>query len=151
VDLGRLSDPVTSRAGDASGSPDTGIVLLSRILAGHTPRTHPDLRTIADAVLAEPPSCATAADVERTYFGTMAIYPFGGDRWRRWSVPTREALLAAQCRDRGDRESGSWTAVGDGTAASAVRTTSLCCMALEAWRRLGDMEGWRRDSEKWNE
>jgi hypothetical protein len=47
ADLGRRVDPVTGRAGGAPGSPDTAIVLLSRILAGHTPKSDALLRKIA--------------------------------------------------------------------------------------------------------
>lgn len=151
ADLGRCVDPATGRAGGDPGSPDTAIVLLSRILAGHTPKTDDLLRRIADAVIAEPPSLATGRDVERTYFGTMAIYSFGGRRWRAWNVPMNDLLIASQCAAPDAVEYGSWDARGTGTAAGRVRATAFGCLMLSVYYRLGDMEGWRRDGDKWNE
>ena len=147
--LDRITDGGTGRVGGATGGLDTAAALLARILAGRTPASDPLLRRMADAVLEEPPSLDDARAVARTYFGTMAIYQFGGRRWRRWAEPMVEAIRASARFEPGVPGRVWWDAKGAGTAAGPVRATALCCMTLSVFYRVGDRDGWR--TEKWNE
>jgi hypothetical protein len=150
ADLDRVIDPATGRVAGAAGAPSTAGVLLARIFAGHTPRDDALLRTMADAVVAEPPACGTGADVERTYFGTLATYQFGGALWRQWNDPMRELLLSSQRTEPGAADRGFWEVTREGPSASRVRTTAHCCNMLEVYFRIGDRDGWRTEAEKWN-
>jgi hypothetical protein len=75
----------------------------------------------------------------------------GGQRWKRWNEPIKHLLAARQRRDRADPARGWWESDGGGTAAGAVRTTALCCITSGVYYRIGDMEGWRRPEDRWNE
>jgi hypothetical protein len=146
-----VTERATGRVGDPRGT-DTAIVLLSRIFAGHTPKTDDGVTKGADALLADLPKWDADADLERVYFGTLGLYQFGGRRWRPWSEAQVSALLGHQRTSPDDPERGSWDAIGVGAVAAGGRvwSTALACMRLEVYYRLGDLEMFRRDEDKWN-
>ncbi len=156
--LGRIAsavdaatDPATGRIAGPPGGPQTAVGLLVRIFAGRTPKTDDVMSRSADALLVDRPAWDAATDLERTYFGTLSLYQFGGRRWAPWSAALTRMLAEHQRLDPADAEHGSWDPIGAGTIATTrVRATALCCLMSELYYRIGDMDAWRKAEDKWN-
>jgi hypothetical protein len=79
------------------------------------------------------------------YYGTIAAFQAGGQRWERWNAHLRDAILPLQDRrtHAGGRKRhtyGSWPPFGPhwgkwGRQGSRVYTTALCVLTLEIYYR----------------
>ena len=68
------------------------------------------------------------------YYGTLAMYQFGGTEWELWNSVTRDVLVDAQ-RNDGDL-AGSWDPIGPwGPYGGRVYSTALGALCLEVYYR----------------
>jgi hypothetical protein len=68
------------------------------------------------------------------YYGTLAMFQYGGKPWREWNESLRDQLVAAQ-RQTGDN-AGSWDANGRwGRYGGRVYSTALSTLCLEVYYR----------------
>jgi hypothetical protein len=65
------------------------------------------------------------------FWGTRAMYQYGGAKWTKWGEALKRALLDNQCA--GGCTSGSWDPYGQwGMVGGRVYSTALNCMTLQA-------------------
>ncbi|TWT42368.1 hypothetical protein RAS1_34990 [Phycisphaerae bacterium RAS1] len=78
------------------------------------------------------------------YYGTLAMFQAGGERWERWNARLRDTLLPLQDRRKeGSRKLhsfGSWQPYGEnwgkwGRMGGRVYTTAICTLTLEIYYR----------------
>lgn len=68
------------------------------------------------------------------YYGTYALYQFGGPRWEKWNKAMLKALVGTQ--RSGGCDDGSWDAVGEWcTAGGRVYAVALNVLTLEIYYR----------------
>jgi len=68
------------------------------------------------------------------YYGTLAMYQYGGEPWRRWNVSLRDRLISEQ-RKLGNT-AGSWDPKGPwGAYGGRVYSTALSALSLEVYYR----------------
>jgi hypothetical protein len=68
------------------------------------------------------------------YYGTLAMYQYGGEPWDRWNVAMRETLLKLQ--RRGGELDGSWDPSGPwGSVGGRVYSTTVGVLCLEVYYR----------------
>ncbi len=68
------------------------------------------------------------------YYGTYALYQFGGPRWEKWNTAMLKALVGTQ--RSGGCDDGSWDAVGEWcTAGGRVYAVALNVLTLEIYYR----------------
>jgi len=68
------------------------------------------------------------------YYGTLAMYQYGGDEWNQWNVRLRELLVESQVK-RGPL-AGSWNPDGPwGGYGGRVYSTALATLSLEVYYR----------------
>ena len=68
------------------------------------------------------------------YYGTLAMYQYGGDPWRQWNEALRETLIAEQ-RTRGHM-AGSWDPKAPwGEYGGRIFSTALSTLCLEVYYR----------------
>jgi hypothetical protein len=68
------------------------------------------------------------------YYGTLSMFQYGGDPWKRWNESLRDILVRLQ-RKSGDN-AGSWDPAGPwGSVGGRVYSTTLCVMSLEVYYR----------------
>ncbi|MBV09634.1 MAG: hypothetical protein CMN21_10495, partial [Rubinisphaera sp.] len=68
------------------------------------------------------------------YYGTLAMYQFGGEEWNQWNGQVRELLIAKQ-RKQGPL-AGSWNPDGPwGGYGGRIYSTALATLSLEVYYR----------------
>lgn len=68
------------------------------------------------------------------YYGTLAMYQYGGDGWKQWNESLRDLLIAEQ-QSSGDN-AGSWDPLPPwGPYGGRVYSTALCTLCLEVYYR----------------
>jgi len=68
------------------------------------------------------------------YYGTLAMFQYGGEPWQRWNQSLRDTLIRLQ-RTSGDH-AGSWDPVGPwGSVGGRVYSTTFCVLSLEVYYR----------------
>lgn len=68
------------------------------------------------------------------YYGTLAMYQYGGDAWRAWNEAMRENLLAEQ--ETTGHAAGSWAPIGPwGPYGGRVYSTAIGALCLEVYYR----------------
>jgi hypothetical protein len=68
------------------------------------------------------------------YYGTLAMFQYGGEPWQRWNQSLRDTLIRLQ-RKNGDH-AGSWDPAGQwGSVGGRVYSTTLCVLSLEVYYR----------------
>jgi len=84
------------------------------------------------------------------YYGTLAMYQYGGDAWKNWNESLRDLLVAEQIQTGDD--AGSWTPLPPwGPYGGRVYSTALSNLCLEVYYRflpLYQMGGRYDDGEK---
>lgn len=78
------------------------------------------------------------------YYGTLAMFQEGGERWERWNARLRDTLLPLQDRRKDGQKKrhsyGSWQPYGEnwgkwGRMGGRVYTTAICTLTLEIYYR----------------
>lgn len=76
----------------------------------------------------------SAPDEYYWYYGTLAMFQYGGEPWERWNEALRDQLVRLQ--RPGGEFAGSWDPVGPwGTVGGRLYSTTLCVMSLEVYYR----------------
>ncbi len=76
----------------------------------------------------------SAPDEYYWYYGTLAMFQYGGEPWEQWNGALRDQLVRLQ-RPSGDL-AGSWDPVGPwGSVGGRLYSTTLCVMSLEVYYR----------------
>jgi hypothetical protein len=69
------------------------------------------------------------------YYGTLAMYQYGGQPWEDWNSVVRDTLISQQRRD--GRFAGSWDPNGPwGRYGGRLYSTAISTMTLEVYYRL---------------
>ena len=69
------------------------------------------------------------------YYGTLAMYQYGGEEWKRWNNIVRDSLISLQRKD--GEFAGSWDPKGPwGRYGGRLYSTALSTLTLEVYYRL---------------
>jgi hypothetical protein len=75
-----------------------------------------------------------APDEYYWYYGTLAMFQYGGEPWEKWNGALRDQLVRLQ--RPGGQFAGSWDPVGPwGSVGGRLYSTALCVMSLEVYYR----------------
>lgn len=76
----------------------------------------------------------SAPDEYYWYYGTLAMFQYGGEPWERWNGALRDQLVRLQ--RPGGEFAGSWDPVGPWSSVGGrLYSTTLCVMSLEVYYR----------------
>ena len=93
------------------------------------PRSDPASAEAVNYVLARPPRLAEENHYY-WYYGTLAMFQYGGDPWRQWNERVRDLLVQEQQAD------GSWAPRGEwGPYGGRLYSTALAALTLEVYYR----------------
>ena len=75
------------------------------------------------------------------YYGSYALFQFGGEPWKKWNEDMKKVLLETQRAGIMD-EDGSWDPIDEwGVAGGRVYSTAICAMTLEVYYRFMRLSG----------
>ncbi|MFH1422995.1 MAG: hypothetical protein ABIH42_09830 [Planctomycetota bacterium] len=123
----------------------TAMATISRIFCGQS-RNHPMIQKGVDIMMRNLPNNQNA-DFLYYYFGTYAMFQYGGDEWARWNEAMRQAVVTTQrvggCAD------GSWDPVDRwGVILGRVYSTAINCLTLEVYYRYARSNIGAKDSRR---
>lgn len=96
-------------------------------------RTNPQSIEAVEYLMARRPS-RQSEDIYYWYYGTLAMYQFGGEDWRNWNASLRDYLVADQRTT--DHAAGSWDPKAPwGPYGGRVFSTALSTLCLEVYYR----------------
>jgi hypothetical protein len=96
-------------------------------------RGNPQSTEAVEFLLRKPPKISDW-NLYYWYYGTLAMYQYGGDEWDRWNLSMRDTLVSTQ-KLKGDN-AGSWDPVGPwGPYGGRVYSTALATLCLEVYYR----------------
>jgi len=118
----------------------TAVAVLCRLFAGEK-RTDDMIKKGVTILLRETPSWQEQAgnrmskiNVYYWYYGTYALFQYGGVPWKEWNEKMKKSLIDTQ--RVGGCEDGSWDPIDEwGAAGGRVYTTALGAMTLEVYYR----------------
>lgn len=111
----------------------TALAVISRIFCGQKRQDAKVLKGV-DILMNNLPdwnrSSNTKVDMYYWFWGTRAMYQYGGQKWHKWSTAVKNALVGNQ--QAGGCTHGSWDPVGKwGMVGGRVYSTAINCMTLE--------------------
>lgn len=96
-------------------------------------RTNPQSTEAIEYLMQRPPSHRTE-DIYYWYYGTLAVYQYGGEEWVKWNTGLREYLI--QDQRKSGHAAGSWDPKAPwGTYGGRVFSTALSTLCLEVYYR----------------
>lgn len=120
------------RPGEAITSPMTAEALFCKQILGLRRENKASVEAI-NHLLRSPPRLSQRNDYY-WYYGTLAMYQYGGSSFKQWNDALRESLLSIQ-RKTG-HAAGSWDPDGPwGGIGGRVYSTALCTLCLEVYYR----------------
>ena len=130
--LGKANGLAGYRAAMPATAPMTAEALFCKQMLG-LERDHPSSREAVDYLLGHTPR-RSELNFYYWYYGTLAMFQYGGEPWERWNAACRETLLAEQTRNGTD--AGSW-APRDvwGPYGGRVYSTAVAALSLEVYYR----------------
>jgi hypothetical protein len=150
----RATDPATGKTGYMKPGDDgsvirgvnesfaklptmTSVGVICRIFCGQ-PRESRVLREGVDILMANLPEWNKPkndkVDFYYWYYGTYAMFQYGGEKWYKWNKAMKEALLDTQ--RQGGCADGSWDPIDKwGMVGGRVYATALNCLTLEIYYR----------------
>lgn len=97
------------------------------------PRNHPACKEAVAYMLDRLPRRAKL-NLYYWYYGTLAMYQYGGPEWKQWNDAVRSALVAEQVTQ--GKNAGSWDPKGPwGPYGGRVFSTAVSAMCLEVYYR----------------
>jgi len=123
----------------------TAVAVLCRLFAGES-RTNPVIRKGVDVLMAHTPKwqeqkgrVLSTINIYYWYYGSYALFQFGGPDWKKWNKDMIDALVSTQ-RQGDICEDGSWDPIDEwGPAGGRVYSTALGAMTLEVYYRFRRM------------
>ncbi len=126
----------------------TAVGVLCRLFTGQA-RTSTTISRGVDILVREQPrwtersgSGLSTINFYYWYYGSYALFQYGGQLWKKWNDAMLAALLNSQRRgtvastDEPIDEDGSWDPIGEwGRAGGRVYATALAAMTLEVYYR----------------
>jgi hypothetical protein len=110
----------------------TAEALFSKQMLG-IQRTHPACTEAVEYLLKNPPKLSDY-DLYYWYYGTLAMYQYGGEPWQTWNEALRDRLIADQVKT-GDL-AGSWDPKDRwGLYGGRLYSTTLSTLCLEVYYR----------------
>ncbi len=126
----------------------TAVGLTVRIFGGHTAKDDPMIDKGADLLAKCLPKWdvdAGTIDYYYWYYGSLAMFQVGGERWKKWNAAMKTALLDHQRLEKDRCEYGSWDPLDCWSAEGGrVYSTALNCLTMEVYYRypvIGVREG----------
>lgn len=120
------------RTGEAPSPAMTAEALFCKQILGIR-RTNPQSVEAVGYLLAQPPKLSEW-NLYYWYYGTLAMYQYGGSEWETWNRSMRKVLTETQ-RTEGDN-AGSWDPVGPwGPYGGRVYSTAMATLCLEVYYR----------------
>ncbi len=124
----------------------TAVGMLARIFLGEDPKTSDAIGKGADRCANLVPSWNTtdgSIDMHYWYFGSIAMFRVGGERWKAWEAAMKPAIVDTQRRDTEFcAYKGSWDPVDVwGEEGGRVYATAMMCLSLELWYRYDKVFG----------
>ncbi len=118
----------------------SAVAVFCRLIAAQS-RKSDAVKKSVDILTKQMPRWARARDKRLStinfyywYYGTCAMFQYGGPKWRQWNDAMQEALLPAQIM--GTDKDGSWDPIGEwGVAGGRVYSTAMAAMSLEVYYR----------------
>ncbi|MEM7230853.1 MAG: hypothetical protein AAF517_01680 [Planctomycetota bacterium] len=119
----------------------TAVGVLCRLFGGER-RTADAIKNGVKILLRQPPRwneqkgrSLSKINFYYWYYGTYAMFQYGGKEWRHWNERMQQSLLKTQ-RQGNIQEDGSWDPIGEwGIAGGRVYATALGAMTLEVYYR----------------
>jgi len=114
----------------------TSVAIICRIFCGQS-RSDPVVKKSVDFLMKFLPTWdtkGTKVDMYYWYYGTYAMFQYGGQPWKDWNAAMKKALLETQrrmgCAD------GSWDPIGKwGMVGGRVYSTAINALTLEIYYR----------------
>ncbi len=118
----------------------TAVGVLCRLFSGQS-RADPVVKRGVDLLLREPPRWVepggrglSKINFYYWYYGSYALFQFGGKPWKNWNEDMQSALISTQ--RRGGDEDGSWDPIDEwGKAGGRIYATAMGAMTLEVYYR----------------
>lgn len=132
ISAGERRGLASYRFGEAPKASMTAEALFSRQMLGMK-RENPSSLEAVDYLMKHPPR-QTEQDLYYWYYGTLAMYQYGGEPWRRWNDQLRDTLVATQ-RKQG-HAAGSWDPRDNWSLhGGRLYSTALSTLCLEVYYR----------------
>jgi len=97
------------------------------------PRKHPACKEAVDYMLDRLPK-RSKLNLYYWYYGTLAMFQYGGPEWKRWNEAVQTALVAEQIESGSN--AGSWSPRGPwGPYGGRVFSTAMSALCLEVYYR----------------
>jgi len=125
----------------------TAVGVLCRIFSGESRKTE-TIRNGIKVLMAHPPKwqeqkgrALSTINQYYWYYGSYALFQFGGPDWMKWNEDMQKALVDTQRAGANLCEDGSWDPIGEwGIAGGRVYSTAIGAMTLEVYYRFIRME-----------
>jgi len=130
--LGTEKGLAAYRPGDPITPAMTAEALFCKQILGIR-RDNPQSTEAVQYLLRQPPKISEW-NLYYWYYGTLAMYQYGGDEWDRWNLEMRDTIVTTQ-KTKGVL-AGSWDPVGPwGPYGGRVYSTALATLCLEVYYR----------------
>jgi hypothetical protein len=125
----------------------TAVAVLCRLFAGQK-REAPVIRDGVRILMLNTPKwqeqkgrSLSTINMYHWYYGSYALFQFGGDPWKKWNEEMKKVLLESQRQGIID-EDGSWDPIDEwGASGGRVYSTAICAMTLEVYYRFLRLSG----------
>ena len=132
ISLGERRGLASYRFGEPPRAAMTAEALFSRQMLGMK-RENPSSLEAIEYLIKHPPR-QTEQDLYYWYYGTLAMYQYGGEPWRRWNDQLRDTLVATQRKT--DHAAGSWDPRDNWSLhGGRIYSTALSTLCLEVYYR----------------
>lgn len=130
--LGESGGLAAYREGLQATPPMTAEALFCKQMLGMT-RTNPASVEAVNYLLKSPPK-RSELNYYYWYYGTLAMYQYGGTAWDRWNSSLRDLLIAEQVKEGED--AGSWAPRDQwGPYGGRIYSTAIATLSLEVYYR----------------
>ncbi len=124
----------------------TAVGISARIFCGQNPSENQMIKLGVENLLSKKlpvwDPARGSIDMYYWYYGTLAMFQYGGESWNKWNQAMNEAIVMQQRND--GNFAGSWDPIGAwGEPGGRVYSTALMTLCLEVYYRYGRVFGTR--------